>query len=300
MHTKDVTEKALEDYNDVFADIVNGLLFEGNEYVKVTDLEGATARSNYKAGDKIHQQERDVAKYWKDGLIRIDMYGLENQTKVNADMPLRVISYDGAEYGKQVRDKERKERYPVITLVLYFGKGKWNGPKELLERVKVPNELKPYVNNYKINVFEIGDLDLEQVERFKSDFRIIAEYFQHEALKKEYRGSDLKLKHTEEVLDLLGALTNDERFEEMQKKMKRIQEGGQEIMGSWVLDQAEKRGEERGEARGEATGEVKAWAATLQNLKMKFSWSDEDAMRIMGIPAEKQSQVLEALYHNQK
>ena len=29
MGIKDLTEKILEDYNDVFADIINGLLFQG-------------------------------------------------------------------------------------------------------------------------------------------------------------------------------------------------------------------------------------------------------------------------------
>ena len=29
MGQKDITEKVLEDYNDVFADIINGLLFGG-------------------------------------------------------------------------------------------------------------------------------------------------------------------------------------------------------------------------------------------------------------------------------
>ena len=38
MAEKDLTEKILEDYNDVFADIVNGLIFEGKSVVKEEDL----------------------------------------------------------------------------------------------------------------------------------------------------------------------------------------------------------------------------------------------------------------------
>ena len=38
MSQKDLTEKLLEDYNDVFADIVNGLLFNGEQRVKAEDL----------------------------------------------------------------------------------------------------------------------------------------------------------------------------------------------------------------------------------------------------------------------
>jgi len=33
MGQKDITEKVLEDYNDVFADIINGLLFGGEQEI---------------------------------------------------------------------------------------------------------------------------------------------------------------------------------------------------------------------------------------------------------------------------
>ena len=43
--------------------------------------------------------------------------GIENQTNYDKDMPLRVISYDGAHYRAQIG---QDIKYPVITLVLYF------------------------------------------------------------------------------------------------------------------------------------------------------------------------------------
>ena len=33
MGQKDITEKLLEDYNDVFADIINGLIFKGEQRI---------------------------------------------------------------------------------------------------------------------------------------------------------------------------------------------------------------------------------------------------------------------------
>lgn len=39
MRKKDKTEKALENYNDVFADIVNALVFDGDQIIKGTELE---------------------------------------------------------------------------------------------------------------------------------------------------------------------------------------------------------------------------------------------------------------------
>ena len=38
MGEKDVTEKILEDYNDIFADIVNVLVYDGKEVVKPEKL----------------------------------------------------------------------------------------------------------------------------------------------------------------------------------------------------------------------------------------------------------------------
>ena len=63
MAEKDMTEKTLEDYDDVFADIVNVLLFNGQRHITEKDLSSETARSIYKADGKLHEQERDVAKY---------------------------------------------------------------------------------------------------------------------------------------------------------------------------------------------------------------------------------------------
>lgn len=94
---KDILEKTLEAYNDVFADIVNGLLFKGEPIVLPDALVDAQARSFYAMEDEAHSQERDVAKYWNRGTrVRIAVLGLENQTEVDRDMPFRVIEYDGA------------------------------------------------------------------------------------------------------------------------------------------------------------------------------------------------------------
>ena len=88
MGDKDLTEKTLEAYDDVFADIINVLLFNGKRLVCEKDLSPGTAQSIYKADNKLHSQERDVAKYWKKGLIRLALFGMENQTDTDTDMPL--------------------------------------------------------------------------------------------------------------------------------------------------------------------------------------------------------------------
>lgn len=68
---KDIAEKNLEAWNDVFADIVNVLLFRGKRIVREEELETDTKDSMLKADGNLHEQERDVSKFWKNGEIRI-------------------------------------------------------------------------------------------------------------------------------------------------------------------------------------------------------------------------------------
>ena len=177
MAQKDTSEKILESYNDVFSDIVNVLLFNGKQVLSADELEDQAPRSYYKADGKIREIERDVAKRWKNGNIRVACIGFENQTASDPNMPLRVMGYDGAEYWAQLLG-DSENLYPVVTLVLYFGHDKpWNGPLSLKERLNIPKEFEPYVNDYKINLFQIAYLTHEQVELFQSDFKVVADYF---------------------------------------------------------------------------------------------------------------------------
>ena len=48
MKEKDITQKVLEDNNDIFADIVNVLLFDGKSEVEENELVNTTVYSQYK------------------------------------------------------------------------------------------------------------------------------------------------------------------------------------------------------------------------------------------------------------
>ncbi|MDD7458277.1 MAG: Rpn family recombination-promoting nuclease/putative transposase [Spirochaetales bacterium] len=140
------------------------------------------------------------------------MFGFENQTAVDKNMPLRVFGYDGASYRNQLNHR-KKELYPVITLVLYFGDKPWNKPKNLLGCSDVPEKLKPYVSDYKINIFEVCRLTEEQLGYFKSDFKIIADYFVKRRKNPDYKGSREAIKHIDEFFKLMKVLTKDKNLE---------------------------------------------------------------------------------------
>ena len=233
------------------------LLFNGANEVKEEDLVDDTVHSIFKADGKIRSQERDVAKFWKNCNVRIALFGFENQTEIDFVMPLRIMGYDGAFYKKQtlkndeIKDEEKsnkKELYPVVTLVLYFGTRRWKKPRNLLESINVPEKLKPFVSNYKINIFEIAYLSDEQVNMFKSDFRIVADYFVQKRKNKKYVPSKQVIKHVEEILLMLKILTGDDKYT-IDDNILDSMKGEKVTMDTWLSDtisKAEKRGKTRG------------------------------------------------------
>ena len=265
MKDKDIAEKILEDYPDVFADIVNGFLFNGNEVVKPEELEDMQLRSAYRAELKLHDMERDVAKRWKKNGIRIACVGFENQTAPDSRMVLRVLGYDGAEYRAQcLKENRNNAPYPVITIVLYFGyEQRWTAAKSLYEAVRVPDELKPFVTDTKINVFEVAWLTDDQVAKFKSDFRIVADYFVQKRKTGTYIGSRDTMRHVYEVLQLLSVMEHVDYLERavVEKRVK----GGERDMSS-IFDQYIKEGEARGEARGVIMGAEKKEAEVNERV----------------------------------
>ena len=277
MGEKDIMEKTLEAYNDVFADIVNGLLFQGRPVIAPESLVDAQPFSFYKADGKLREQERDVSKYCEEMCVRIALLGFENQTAEDKDMPLRVFGYDGASYRAQL---DRKERYPVVTLVLYFGEKRWK-TRNLYDVIKVPEEWRPYVNDYRINVFEIAFLSDEEIGRFKSDFQVVADYFAHKRLNKDYRPKNPKqFDHGNEILKLFSALAHDHRFEDLIDP-----KGGTPSNMCEVLDRVEQKGEQRGIEIGEQRGALTKAKETALNLR-KMGFGFAQVAQIVNVEAE--------------
>ena len=248
MGEKDISEKILFDYNDVFADIINVCVFDGRENIKPEDLENALVHSQYKAEDgKLHEEERDIAKFWKQKKSAIALYGIENQTKAEKIMPLRILGYDGNSYRSQLLKDSSGELYPVVTIVLYFGwESHWDEPKSLKKVLTIPKELNDYVNDYKIHVFEIAWLSDEQVEMFQSDFRIVAEFFTQMRKNSQYKPTPKQIKHVDAVLKMLSVFGQTDKLDDFMKSGD-MKEG---LTMNKMLDEIEERGVEKGVAKG--------------------------------------------------
>ena len=285
MGEKDLTEKQLFELEDVFADIVNVLLLNGKSLILPEELTPAKKDSIYKDKElKLRMHERDVAKLWTQGNVRMAFFGLEDQTTIDYDMPLRIMSYDGAVYRAMLLERDNASEkfplYPAITMVLHFDyEHHWSYARTLKECFKnVPPELDPYVSDYKINVFEIAWLPEETIAKFKSDFRYLADYYSQMRKTGKWQPIPGEVKHLKELLDLFSAVTKDNRFIDMYRKSKGEASDMSCVALDYLID--EYRTKER-----EAGRDLER-LSSIRSLMKSLNFTGQQAMDALYIPQE--------------
>ena len=271
---RDIAENNLLEDADVFADVVNVNLFDGIVKINENDLRSMSVVSSYKDLDgTLHKQMRDVFKmvYSLGGCIAL--IGCESQQDINHIMPVRDMGYTYAAYMKQIQDivadnrknnnsaytkvlHEHQKLMPVATFILYFGDEKWERPLTLMDMLNIPEGetdfWKQLINDYPIKVISIANQQESIRKRYKSDFRIIADYmaYRNDKMKvKEYfQNNNQELVHVEHVLDLLKVLSGDSRFSMIKKRYEDMEESekGECKKMCLLLDAIEEDGVDKG------------------------------------------------------
>lgn len=187
-----------------FADLFNGVVFDGEQVVRPEDLEEARGESDILVPDQEKkerqvQRYRDIVMQWKKGPY-LAMLACESQSSVHYAMPVRNMLYDSLSYTEQIRrigksnrrkegaGKMTREEFlsglrredricPVITLVLYYGEDEWDGSRDLYgmfpggQEERVRKMLESYVPDYRINLVDVGSI--QEPERFTSDLQLV-------------------------------------------------------------------------------------------------------------------------------
>lgn len=276
--------KNFEAYADVAADIINALLYEGRKEVKDHEVLSAATESLYiDKGKGLRNQLEDVAKYHVvDGKTKT-MYLLSNQTKVDKGMVLRKAGYVGGEYRRQY-EKQNVGLYPVIEIVLYWGKNRWKGAcslHRLFDEEVLTDTVRKYVDNIQLHVWEMRYLPREIREHFQSDMRIIVDYLVEG---NSYR-SNRKVIHKEATIKMLRILAGDKNVDDTGKMLREMDiKEEDEIRVCELFDQYTRRGIAQGVAQGIIImcKEFNAsYEETLQKVRAKLNVSEQEAEKEM-------------------
>ncbi len=269
---QDITTKILEEYSDIFADIGNVNLYGGRQVISPDDLELLPSNLPYQDLQGKHRELRsDVRMKVKKAGMEIAIICAENQTGICNTMPVRDMGYEYASYQEQIRkikdaNKRNGKKYftkeigdedkliPVIPLILYFGKERWTKPLSLMDMFNIPDDkrelVEPLIQNHYIRVIHLGAQDKATRKKYRSDFRYVVEYLACRDNEKEFEqfiSEDTgSLAHPDAFLDVMEALTNDKRYQQIKTEIKKSIEKGEAINMCPIAEKFENQGVEKG------------------------------------------------------
>lgn len=240
----DVYESDYLENEEIFADLVNGVLYQGRRVVRPEDLREQDGELRSLSEGKAKKTIRDKVRLWKGTILAV--FVVENQTKVDYHMVIRAMLSESMAYDKQWKKRKdqlasgkeklssdefisgmrKKDKFiPVITIVVYYGTEKpWDGARtlyELLDAEGYEKEVFPFITNYQLNVFDYHDYD--SFEQFHTELQTVFEFLRYSndgrLLKKKmenHRGQYEKM--SGQAKALLTQLTNIEEISNIKER----------------------------------------------------------------------------------
>ena len=159
-NASDSTCKKLFRDDGCFADICNYAFFQGKQIIKPEELVSRENDVSTLIGKEALPMEtkryRDIVRKASiNGEYMI--IGVEHQSTLDKNMIIRILNYDAQLYINQV--ESGKEVRSVGSFVFYTGDKEWTYPKSLKESLKIPPEMKDYINDWKLPVLELQKID---------------------------------------------------------------------------------------------------------------------------------------------
>lgn len=309
MGQRDLYQSDFYEDKERFADVFNGVLFGGREVMKPEELNTEDSVMVSVGGSgKGKKVICDKMRKWKGRYVSVMV--LESQSYVDYRMVLRVMESEVIGYDKQRKEANRKnleagiklegDEYPsgmkkgqkftpIITLVLYVGRDKiWDGERSLYGMLDLEDELKPFVNDFKLNLFDYHDY--KNFDMFKTANRYLFEVLScGKDLKKMRNILKENISYKELDVDTAKAIAGVLKLKINLDGIARINEEGKEV---YDMCQAFEDYKEEGRREGKREGELIALKAATKNLMKNQKVTFETAAKMLGISKNKQKELL--------
>ncbi len=300
-----------------FADLFNGVCFQGRQKIKAGELSEAseqyvslTGTTETVTGKQARERCRDLKKKLDNGgALRI--LAIENQNLVDYTMPLRCMEYDTMEYRKQldaikrahsVEDKKKlqspAERFsgvtkkdrllPVYTLCLYHGEEPWDGPRTLKDMMNFGEKdaaMEELFADYPLHIYCINEETDFSV--FRTELRELFMALANRRDKNNLRkilSEDVNYRHLHaDTVEALSVLLNapkiwEERNRYMQGEREEEEYDMCQALREWIEEEREEEREEGVKAFVEVCKELgESKDLTASKLIQKYGLTKENA-----------------------
>lgn len=263
--------------DEIFADLVNGLLFNGKEIVSESSVRDGDTDSSSSLNEKSIERRGDITKIVtvkdKEFVVRV-----ENQQKPDRSMPIRNGEYTMLYYDRLI--KEKKKLVPVYTLTLYYGEREWRFPRKISHMVNMPYDMEEPLQDWDARVIDLKHVDyrLFRNEELRTFIIILQRLYRFKSIE-----SLSDLHPTRRVALLAAVVTGSEELKENIRNQE-----GERIDMCKAIDEFVKEKV----AIGMQQGEDRATVNSIQNLTKNLGITIEEAMKLLGITEQKRERYL--------
>ena len=168
-----------------FVSLYNAILFDGKQVIHPERLVRYENDTSFIIDDTKSAEDK---KRRRDIVVKTDINGvycllsIEHQSTIDFEMVIRCGIYEMLEYLKQLKNKKNKRLVPQVMIVFYTGDKKWNAPVKLSNYLDIPEELKPYFNDWKIYLVDVKEIDTSKIKDEQTRYFI-------EAIQEMYKGN---------------------------------------------------------------------------------------------------------------
>jgi hypothetical protein len=278
-----------------YADFINGFALNGQPLVTEDDIQELDTRvfirRRFKEHNRYIGKARDIKRKVVFG-VNFTIIGIEDQENMDYSYPARNLAYDAGEYEKQLRKiKKYVHRYakgisageymygfrkedrlhPVITFVLYTGEKPWNEPCSLwdiLDFMDIPEALRKYVPDYRINVIDVRRLN--DTSMFRTDLKEVFDFLRctddTEKLKTLVESDPYFQEMEDDAFDLVMSYSNANKIKLSKEKYR---EGGRVNMIK-ALEDWESEAKEQGWELGRDAGREEGHESGVRITSVRF------------------------------
>ena len=263
----------------IFADFLNGSLYDGNHHYYEQFFETDDTDMSMVDSDKLeaYERRRDVAFRYKNNQ-GISFVCLENQSEEDEVMPVRILVYDAFRYNKQLQ--RGNDIHYVKTFTFYCGDRKWKHPFNLRGVLKSHQDINDENNDWKMELIDLKKLN---EDNYKIESNCLLVKYGKMILK---YGKDPKLfkdvNLPRQLFILLASLLGTDEIFNYAKEIKKEEVNMCESL-EYLLN--------TGRSEGRIEGERNKLIENIKLLMKNTNFSMKKAMDVLEVPTNERQEI---------
>ncbi|CRH84764.1 Putative transposase%2C YhgA-like [Chlamydia trachomatis] len=271
----DIQLKKFFEHDDRFLSLFNAYFYQGESVLKEEYL----SQDDSEVVKLVASNHIDVIRRYKENEY-FTLFVLENQSKVDYGMVVRIMKYQVLLYERELRKASPNNYTPkgtklpmVRAIVLYTGEKEWDGARKLSDMILDENgqkiELDP-IEDFSLNLIELNkDVSYNLNNQCVQDFIDLV----HQLYDKSIHLGDMDRVYQRDAVQAAYSITKDEQL----KLILEQEEGGVKVC------EAMRELFEDATNKGIALGETKAFMASINSIMIKFNLNADQAMDALSI-----------------